>query len=187
MIPRYRRGTADVGGICDRSPSGSGWRPRLEDARPVRTTVWRPWSCRLLCPVVPSRSGSGWRPRLEDVRPVRATVSRPWSCRLHCPVVSLIVPGVNCGSPVSGDGRTAQHLIAPARVSRVGSGVRVATSLTNRVCLLRDRRVASGVGGRPTGGSAPRYFLQNRQIVIHWQYQRAEFERGGRKSCRGGV
>jgi len=22
----------------------SGWRPRLEDGRPVRTTVWRPWS-----------------------------------------------------------------------------------------------------------------------------------------------
>ena len=49
-------------------------------------------------------------------------------------------------------------------------------------------RTVESVGATVSAVSAPpRYFPTNRQIGIHRQAQHAEFERDGRRSCRGGI
>jgi hypothetical protein len=90
--PWFRGCSSKLSRKCDHHRTRSGSRPRLEDFRPVRTTVSRPWSRfahSALSWTPHGRSLRGWRdfvplesglrPRLEDLRPVRTTVSRPWS------------------------------------------------------------------------------------------------------------
>jgi hypothetical protein len=45
--PWFKRGTSNLARRCDPSRAGSGSRPRLEDERPVRTTLSRAWSWEL--------------------------------------------------------------------------------------------------------------------------------------------
>ena len=46
---------------------------------------------------------------------------------------------------------------------------------------IRKRKEKTRLAPPRTGVSAPRYFPKDRQIVIHWQFQRAEFECGAAK------